>query len=55
MGIKALYVLLGQSVVFDTIQCSLYSLPPEAHWKLAFGACHVQRRFGAQPLQDNHP
>jgi len=43
-------------VVFDTIQCSLYSLQPEAYWKLgSFGACHVQRRFGAQPLQDDNP
>jgi hypothetical protein len=24
----------NRAAVFDTVQCSLYSLPPEAYWKL---------------------
>jgi len=53
-GRTLLSIRSNRAAVFDTVQCSLYSLQPEAYWKLAFGACHVQRRFGAQPLQDNN-
>jgi hypothetical protein len=48
----------NRRTVFDTVQYFLYSLRPTAYWKLCcFGeeAARVQRRFGAQPLQDNNP
>jgi hypothetical protein len=33
-GRTLLSIRSPRAAVFDTVQCSLYSLPPEAYWKL---------------------